>query len=158
MDRKPVKRGGNNNLEENIVFVRRATDLALQLEIEQARDQALRAQKDLDATQAQLDAMRNNPNLGAGGPNVHTVPPAQPQTSTQSNPAMSTPARVGVGPSDQQLANANFNPSGTAQNFSFGAGGATRTGPGNSHNFGYGGFQWSQQGRGGMGGGRGNAP
>ena len=81
---KTSRTRGNNNLADNIVFLRRATDLALQLEIEQAKDQALRAQQDLNATHAQLDAMRNDPNLGAGDPNVHIAPPAQPQTLTQS--------------------------------------------------------------------------
>ena len=150
---KTSKTRSNNNLEENIVFLKRATALALQLEVEEARDQALRAQQDLNDTQAQLNAMRTAPNLGKGKPNVHPIPPAQPQ-----KPATSTPTRFGVNPPGHQPAGANFNPSGSAQGFSFGAGGASRTGPGNSHNFGYGGFTWSQQGRGGTRGGRGNIP
>ena len=152
---KTSKIRGNRNLEENILFLKRATDLALQFDIEQARDQANRALQDLNATQAQLDAMRNDPNLGTGRPNVPPVPPAQPQVPIQPNLTTSTPTRSGVGSSGQLPANAAFEPSGANQGFSFGAGG-TGTGPGNSHNFGYRNFTWSRQAQRGTGGGRGS--
>ena len=47
----------NRNLSESIVFLKKATKLALENEIGFQRAQAIRAQEDLDATQAQLDAI-----------------------------------------------------------------------------------------------------
>ena len=68
------------------------------------------------------------------------------------NVVIYTPARSGVVPPGQQPVQANFDPHGSAQGYSFGAGGASRMGPGNSHNFGYRGYMWHQPVRVGMGG------
>ena len=125
---KTSRTRGNNNLEENIVYLKKATELAMILEIEDARERANRAQQDLNETQAQLDAARHDPNIGQTRPNVQATPP--PQTSAQSNPTMSTPSGVNIGPTGQQPTGANFNPSGSTRGFTFGVGGASRTGPG----------------------------
>ena len=49
---------GNSNLETGIVFLEKATDLALYPEVEPAETEAARAQQNLDATLAQIDAWR----------------------------------------------------------------------------------------------------
>ena len=148
---------GDINLTDSIIFLKKAVKRNLENEIGFQRAQALKAQEDLDVIRAQLDAIRANPNPGTERPQAGTVPQAEPQVSAQPNLATSTPTRTDVPRSDHQSGTNSFVPPG-AQGFSFGAG-TTRTGPENSHNFGYGNFTWQRGGtsiRGSRG--RGNHP
>ena len=125
---KTSRTRANRNLSESIVFLKKAIKLALENEIGFQRAQAIRAQEDLDATQAQLDAIRVNPK-----------PQTKPEPRTTSTPTgagTTKPDFVQSGPQ-------GFQPG--PQGFHFGAG-ATRPGPTGTHNFGYAGFTWKRGG------------
>ena len=119
----------NRNLSESIVFLKKAMKKALENEIGFQRAQAIKAQEDLDATQAQLDAIRANPRTER--PPAGTVPKPEPQTNPK---ATSTP----TGKSANEPGSV---PPGD-QGFTFGAGTAR---PG-THNFGYENFEWKRGG------------
>ena len=140
----------NKNLESNIITLRKAVELSLCREIERAERDAIRAQQDLNATLAQVDAAKIGSSTAANEPSAHTAPQPQVNNQTTSTPSRPTVVPPGLQPGGQS----NSNPAGF-QNYSFGIGDPSRSGPGNSHNFGYGNYSWSRQGRGGRGGGRG---
>ena len=82
----------------------------LENEIGFQRAQALKAQEDLDATQAQLDAIRANPNPGTKRPQAGAVPQTKPQVSAQpkgsrgrGNHPRGGRGGGGQGPNDQDL-------------------------------------------------------
>ena len=100
----------NINLTDSITFLKKAVKRNLENEIGFQRAQALKAQEDLDATQAQLDAIRANPNPGTERPQAGAVPQTNPQVSAQSegsrgrgNHPRGGRGGGGQGPNDQDL-------------------------------------------------------